>query len=247
MAPPLNMHQVDFGDDEINAVLYRETDKKARAILESSDADIIAFDTSSDFVTKHIFLNGTVFVDFCNGIFGNKFSDISFERIPDFEGYERLEADSSVFRELYIQRFDELYSAILQKKLEAGSKVVVLCQNLCNFHLAEGVLSSWGGEWVEERRRLQASIESFLSSYPGVELLKVDDRMSVTSKSSPWGGPWEFHPEREFYLLAALGLLRIINANAQEQNDFLVEWLARNARERDALTSERDAARSAIS
>ena len=232
----------------------RETEKQLFDLLRESDADAFLFDVAGDFTTAHISIGDTVFPDLRNGVFKENWGEITYDEILELKGHRLLTADLDYYWDLWKFYFDKLYSNVLHKKIMAGQKVLFLCHYLSEAMLDKGEPKAF--EHFNGIRRRNATLEEiydFISKYQGVIQIKVSEDISYSALSSPFDGPWEFHPDLEFYCIARRNLLNELFTGDDVAERYLIEWLAENGRARaraqtalESLTRETEALRSQL-
>lgn len=232
---------------EASDFFARETEKQISDLLAESDADAFIFDVASDFGTDHIAIGNTVFPDFRTGLIGKEWADISFDGIPEMSGYKVLSADTAYYWDMWKFYFNELYSTTLRKKIAAGQKVFILQIFVCELAVDKGVAAPFESlERIRERNARLTEIYEFLASYPGVQLLRIPEKLFYASPYSPWGGTWEFHPEEEFYGIARRELLRALFPGGSQAEDYLCDWLFAAGKERVKAHQEREHAQRSL-
>ncbi|PWB95505.1 hypothetical protein [Methylosinus sporium] len=232
---------------EASDFLTRETEKQITDLLRESDADAFLFDVAGDYLTAHIAVGDSIFPDFRTGVFAEKWPDLSLDDIPEMKGHKLIWADCEHYWNMWKYYFDKLYHDILQQKIYGGQKVIFLCHFLSELALVKGEPEPFK-EFIHIRRRNArlADVYDFLSNYSGVRMIRISEEICFGSRFAPYGGPWEFHPDKEFYCIARRELLNELSPGSGLAERYLHEWLAANGRERTRAYSDREDAQQGL-
>ncbi|WP_159728670.1 hypothetical protein [Methylosinus sp. Ce-a6] len=232
---------------EASDFFTRETEKQITDLLRDNDADAFLFDVAGDFATEHVVIGDTIFPDFRSGLFGEKWLDLSYDDVPELKGHKVIWADSDYYWNMWKFYFDEFYRGVLYGKIIAGQKILFLRHFLSEIVLVKGEPEPFKS-FVEIRRRNArlADVYDFISKYDGVRLLEISEDVCFGSPTTPYGGPWEFHPDKEFYCVARRELLSQLCPGTGLSERYVNQWLAENGRERARGHSAREDAQKAL-
>ena len=246
MSEKISLRSNFLGFKEASDFLARETSKSLRDQIQNSEADIFLFEVAGDFSSNHVVLKNTIFPDFRSNIFGNEWGSISFECISELKKMEIISPDTNEYLNIWKFYFCDFYKNILHKHIEDGRKIIFLARYLCEFILENGALRPHDQLLsIRQRNEKLRDIYEFLQNFDGIHNLYCADPLLYTSSSSPWGGPWEFHPDKEAYIELGHELLTVLAPQTRYPRQFLADQLANAGLERSRLDSERNAANAA--
>lgn len=196
----LKFRSLYFGSKAVNDFVMREVTKVIYSEVQTSEADLVIFEAASDFAVHHLRIRDTIIPDFRNNLFGPDFDQSVFEN-TDLENAEILSVDSIYYWDVWKSLFDRMYKNMLLSKINSGMKVAFLSRRFCLTKLSEGRLQPFEiADLLIKRNAILDDIEKFLEGYEGISILRMSEQLLYSSDDAPFGGPWEFHPERGYYV-----------------------------------------------
>lgn len=198
----------DVGDEVANRTIKRYVEKSHLDKIHCSEADAFIFECASDFVFSYLKIGEGFMPDIRNDLFSEGWSKLSFTEIPLLSKAESISADDPIYWTIWLSAFSVFYERVLKDKIAKGKRIFFIRRLL-----APHTFSNNGKECInvpeifsrnEMLRRVYGKIEQF----PGIDFIDPPESLLFSSISSPSGGPWEMHPDEEYYTFVVDRLLR---------------------------------------
>ncbi|AYG68752.1 MULTISPECIES: hypothetical protein [unclassified Rhizobium] len=230
MSPSIVLHHANFEDAEVSRFVDRETSKVVYKRIEESPDSIIAFEAAGDFVTGVFKIGETIIPDIRNEVFGPAFKDIAFKEESELNKADLISADSPYYWDMWKYSFNCLYDRILKDRIQRGIGVFFLSRRFCTSELKDGeFVPLHNARTISERNLILDDIEDFISKYDGVKIMKSALSLEFTSTDAPWGGPWEYHPQGEYYAYMRAKFLDAIFPGKERGSKYIATWMAKSA------------------
>jgi hypothetical protein len=219
--------EAQFEDPIVERYFNRETTKICLTKLKASHHDVIAFEAAGDFATSHFKLGDCIFPDPRQTFFGPEFESCVIPDDTDLASAEILSPDDDMYWQLWKYYFTRIYDEVFKPKISAGQTIMMLSRRLCLAILENGQEIPYPvAHLVGRRNEILDDIEGFVSNFSGIKILKTESTLLYTSKNAPFGGPWDFHPDRAYYVSLRQQMLKLIFPETRNDQAYLAEKLA---------------------
>jgi hypothetical protein len=227
---PITLQHIRFKSEKVTKFLDRETSKIVYKRIMSSPDSIIAFEVAGEFANNFLRIEDTIIPDIRGGVFGDDFRDLTFDENPELAKAAVISPDTEYYWDLWKYHFDTLFKNTLSERIQRGIDVIFLSRRFCLHELKDGEFAPlWNSREIARRNLILDDLEDFISKYEGIKIVKSTSSLLFTSVDSPWGGPWEFHPEHAYYADMRAKFLEIFFPGKGKGAAYLTDWLAQTA------------------
>lgn len=231
MGGDIDVSGFDLDDPQVLRLFDKHARKLHRTLIAAGDFDWLVMECAADLMFGYLQVGDAVLPDVRNSLFAPGWENISFDRTPALRDAALLFSLQPAYWEMWKDGFTRLYAESLGGHLAAGKKIFFIQRFLCGHYLSpEGIVAFQHEEAVECNRILK-DIYAFLDGFPGLTFIQPPEALHVASAHAPWGGPWEAHPEREYYDYVGEAMLRV-SIGPQAAEDFRVKAMIGSAQER---------------
>lgn len=229
MEGPIPLQTVDVGDDAANRTIGRYVKKYHLEKIHTAQADAFVFECASDFAFSYLKVGEGFMPDIRSDLFSEGWSEISFEHIPLLAQAQKISADDPIYWTMWLSAFSAYYDRILKDKIAKGKKIFFIRRLL-----APHTFSPEGRVWIKDPdiffrngmlRRVYRQIEKF----SGITFIDPPESLLFSSVSAPSGGPWEMHPDEEYYTFVVEKLLEKLEADTSVAARFRWDRVAASA------------------
>lgn len=226
MGGSIPLERVDVGDEVANRTINRYIEKSHLVKISQSEADAFVFECASDFVFSYLKVGDGFMPDIRNDLFSDGWSQISFDDIDLLSKAESISADDPIYWTMWLSAFSDFYERVLKEKIANGKRIFFIRRLL-----APHTFSADGRECInspeiflrnEILRRVYREIEKF----SGLDFIDPPESLLFSSVNAPSGGPWEMHPDEEYYTFVVDRILRELLEDQTVSNQFRWDRLA---------------------
>ncbi|MET0371452.1 MAG: hypothetical protein ABW039_08760 [Sphingobium sp.] len=208
MSAEIDVSSFALGHDAALRVLDKHGRKFHRRVIDAGQFDILLLECSSDFMFSYLKLGDAILPDIRNGLFQEGWQDISFDAVPALRDAQPLRPDQPQYWDLWKHGFARLYQESLARLLRDGKQVLFVKRLLCAHFIEEDGHHAFDTSKANDSNAILREIFDFVEGFPGITLIDAPEELHYSSPYAPWSGPWEAHPEMEFYDQVGESILR---------------------------------------
>jgi len=234
MGPDLDLGQVETYDEVANRTLDRYLKKYHLGKIRSSSADAYVFECASDYAFSYLRIGDSIIPDIRSDLFEEGWASLSFAHVPELENADKVDPDSGIYWDSWLNSFRLLYSNVLKDKIAAGARIFFIRRYLSPHDLTEHGVNCINNPSIFIRNANLRKIYEKLNELSGIDFVDPPAELLFTSADAPSGGPWEMHPEEEYYTYVATHILRRLSGDRAIADHFASVRMAHAAAARCA-------------
>lgn len=230
MGGDIDPSKIDLDHPDARRLLQKHAIKLHRGLIAAGDFDALIIECASDMMFSFLRVGDGILPDVRNDLFSEGWADISFAQCAMLREAAPLLTYEQEYWDLWKQGFTRLYDESLAAHVRAGKKILFVQRLLCDHHLTEAGPDQFANP-VADLNDILRGIYAFLGGFPGLTLITPPRELHFSSPFSPWSGPFEMHPEREYYGYVGEEILRAC-VGEEAANAYRVRCLTAHAQER---------------
>lgn len=199
MCPAPQLGAVDLGDERASRTLTRYLNKYHLEKIRSSTADAYVFECASDYAFEYLRIENSIIPDIRSDLFSEGWSSLSFAYIPELENAQKISADDGFYWKVWLSSFELFYQHVLLEKISQGCRIFFVRRYLSPHNLTENGTTCINDPSIFIRNSNLRRVYEQLGKLSGIDFIDPPAELLVTSANAPSGGPWEMHPEEEYY------------------------------------------------
>jgi hypothetical protein len=209
MSPPLDVSSFSLDVEEAWRVMDKYAVRFHYQKLTSGDFDTLILECAADHILNYMKIGDSVIPDVRNDTLTQGWGSLSFDHIPILRDAEIISPYSPEYWENWKRDFFRLYNETLVPYIRDGKKIIFIRRYLCEKYINEHGISQFDDASIDARNEDLRKIYAYLDYFRGIDFIDPPRNFLCSSDHALTGGPWEYHPELEFYHYTAEEILRI--------------------------------------